>query len=570
MFGKLPARIGMLLVVAATYFLYAPVTAFSFVYDDIFQIVQNPRIDSWNSLPSYLTQHFWAHVPGTPANLYRPLVLVWFLINNAVFSHEASGWHLTTLLVHLLVTSLVFLLARRLLTNAWTAIAVAALFALHPIHVESVAWVSAVTEPLCAAWFLTAIIFYLKYRENSGQKAWLFASIGCYVAALLTKETAVALPVLLLVYERFDRTSRIREHGRRILPYFVTLAAYLIVRWRILHGLGHRVSTVSPHDAFLTLPWVMCFYLRKLFWPGGMSPLYDIDYVQSISSFHFLAPAILLIGVTITFAWTTWRYKLRNLAFAIACFALTLAPAFAAFVAAPKYEGISDRYLYLPSVGICLLAGLMIQEAGTHPWAKKFAYAMVWLAVVAGLVAVRNDLPVWESNYNLFERAVEIAPRNATAAINLGVELERRSRYQEALALAQHSLQLEPDSANLLAIAGAASFQLQRFDLSEHYYQDAVRLHPARGDFYQCLAMSQIQRQRYAEAARSLKLGIAVDPRRAGLHYTLGKVLSWSNDWASARDEFRLELALDPANAAITTALEQALQHLQSRAVQYP
>ena len=90
-FGNIASRIGILLVLAATYFVYAPVTAFSFVYDDIFQIVQNPRIDSWSLLPGYFTQHFWAHVPGTPANLYRPLVLVWFLINNSIFSHEPSG-----------------------------------------------------------------------------------------------------------------------------------------------------------------------------------------------------------------------------------------------------------------------------------------------------------------------------------------------------------------------------------------------------------------------------------------------------------------------------------------------
>src|SRR5947209_4441864 len=83
-FGNFAARIGIVLVLAATYFVYAPVTAFSFVYDDIFQIVQNPRIDSWKMLPGYFTQHFWAHVPGTPANLYRPLVLVWFLMNNSI------------------------------------------------------------------------------------------------------------------------------------------------------------------------------------------------------------------------------------------------------------------------------------------------------------------------------------------------------------------------------------------------------------------------------------------------------------------------------------------------------
>jgi tetratricopeptide (TPR) repeat protein len=556
----------MLLVLSATYFLYAPITAFSFVYDDIFQIVQNPRIDSWGLVPGYFTQHFWAHVAGTPANLYRPLVLVWFLINNSIFSHEPSGWHLTTLLVHLLVTGLVFVLARMLLKNAQAAIAVAALFAVHPIHVESVAWVSAVTEPLCAAWFLAAFIFYLKYREENAP-TWLLGSLGCYAAALLTKETAVALPILLLVYELLDHRSTLRESARRCWPYFLVLTAYLALRYHILHGFGHRVSTVSPRDTFLTLPWLMLFYIRKSVWPGGMSPLYDVDYVHSISSLRFVVPALLLTGVTIVIGWASWRYKLNRLGFAAVWFGLTLAPAFAAFVAAPKYEGISDRYLYLPSVAVCLLAGLAINAIGDRSWIQKCAYAGVSLAAIAGLIAVRDQIHVWENNYSLFERAVQIAPRNATAAINLGVELQRRSRYQEALSLAQNALQWEPDSANLLSIAGAAAFQLHRFDLSERYYEDATQLHPARGDFYQCLAMSQIQLERYDDAATSLKQGIAVNPGRAGLHYTLGKVLSWNNDWASARDQFSMEMALDPQNSAVTAAFEQAQQHLQPVAV---
>jgi tetratricopeptide (TPR) repeat protein len=568
-FGKPLARIGMLLVLGATYFLYAPVTAFSFVYDDIFQIVQNPRIDSWSLLPAYFTQHFWAHVPGTPANLYRPLVLVWFLINNSIFFHEPFGWHLTTLLVHLLVTGMVFVLARMLLNNLTAAIAVAALFAVHPIHVESVAWISAVTEPLCAAWFLAAFTFYLNYREGKAPRAWLLASLGCYAASLLTKETAVAFPILLAAYEAFHRTL-LGKSARRIWPYFLVLGTYLGLRSQILHGLGHRVSTVSQRDAFLTLPWVIWFYIRRSIWPGGMSPLYDVTYVHSIFSFRFLLPALLLIGMTIAIGWASWRYKLNKLAFAAIWFGLTLAPAFAAFVAAPKYEGISDRYLYLPSVAICLLAGLAINNAGSRPWIQKSVYAGVCLAVLAGSIAVRDQIHVWENNYSLFERAVEIAPRNVTAAINLGVELQRRRRYQEALTLAQNSLQREPDSANLLAIAGAAAFQLHRFDLSEHYYEDATRYHPSRSDFYQCLAMTQIQLERYADAATSLKEGIVLSPERPGLHYTLGKILSWNNDWASARDQFSMEMALDPQNSAVTAAFEQAQRHLPPAAVKRP
>ncbi len=571
-FGSNPSRIGILLLLAATYFVYAPVTAFSFVYDDIFQIVQNPRIDSWGLLPGYFTQHFWAHVPGTPANLYRPLVLVWFLINNSIFSHEPSGWHLTTLLVHLTATALVFLIARKLLRQPLSAFGVTALFALHPIHVESVAWVSAVTEPLCAVWFLASFLGYMKFREKDGSIKWLLASLGCYGAALLTKETAVGLPVLLIAYELMNQGwteigVSLRSSARRLWPYFVVLAAYLAARFEILHGLAHRASTVPLHDAFLTLPWAFWFYVRKCVWPGAMSPLYDIHYVTAIRSFDFLAPALLTAFASVALICAYSRRGFDKLALALTWFVLTLAPALAAFVAAPKYEGLTDRYLYLPSVAVCLLAGLALDASASRPWIQRTAWACLALALFASPFAIRSQARVWESNYSLFQRAVELAPGNVTAAINFGVELQRRERYQEALALAQNSLTSEPDSVNLLSLAGAAAFQLHRFDLAERYYKDATRTHPMRGDLYQCLAMTEIQLARYRDAESSLRQGIAASPDRAGLHYTLGKVLSWNQDWPAAFDQFSIELALDPQNVAAKVALEQAQAHLTSVSV---
>jgi tetratricopeptide (TPR) repeat protein len=571
-FGKITSRIGILLVLAATYFVYAPITAFTFVYDDIFQVVQNPRIDSWKQLPGYFTQHFWAHVPGTPANLYRPLVLVWFLINNSIFSHEPSGWHLTTLLVHLTATGLVFLMSRKLLQKLVSALAVTAIFALHPIHVEPVAWISAVTEPLCAVWFLAAFLCYLKSRESGPKNSWLLASLGCYAAALLTKETAAALPVLIVAYELLYRGSTkiypaLRTSLRSSWPYFGVFITYLALRLEILHGLAHRASTVSPRDALLTLPWALWFYVRKSVWPSEMSPMYDIHYASNVRSLTFLVPALLLALAAVAVIWICMRRMFEKPVLALTWFVLTLAPALAAFVAAPKYEGLTDRYLYLPSVAVCLLVGFALEASARRLWIQRTAWACIVLALVAAPFSVRRQTRVWENNYTLFERAVNIAPGNVTAAVNFGVELQRRERYNEALALAQNSLMSEPDSVNLLSLAGAAAFQLHRFDLAEQYYEEGTRVRPMRGDLYQCLAMSQIQLARYHDAASSLQQGIAVSPERPGLHYTLGKVLSWNQDWTSARDQFRLEVALDPQNSAARLALEQAQNHLQFAAM---
>jgi len=111
------SKLTLLFVLAATFFLYSVAVRFPFVYDDVFQIVQNQHLESWKFLPTYFTEHVWSHVPGVPANFYRPLFLIWLRLNYLIFGHEASGWHLTTILAHLLATALAYLLAFRILKN---------------------------------------------------------------------------------------------------------------------------------------------------------------------------------------------------------------------------------------------------------------------------------------------------------------------------------------------------------------------------------------------------------------------------------------------------------------------
>ncbi len=199
-------RIGLVVVLAATYFSYAVTTRFTFAYDDFPQIIDNPRVHSAAYLPQYFTKQVWAHA-GQPENLYRPLFLAWLLANFSAFADYSTGWHLTTVLMHLVVSLLVYLLARRLLPDKKAAALVAAaVFALHPSRVEAVAWVSGVTEPLSAAFFLGGFLCYIHYRERQYcQPAWLAASLGLYIAALLTKETAIVLPALLACYELIKR-----------------------------------------------------------------------------------------------------------------------------------------------------------------------------------------------------------------------------------------------------------------------------------------------------------------------------------------------------------------------------
>jgi hypothetical protein len=219
-------------VLALTAAVYLPVFWLGFVNDDIPQIVNSQPYLAWRHLPHYFTTDVWSYLLPFRTNYYRPLFLVWLVLNAQVCGVDPLLSHLSALLTHLAATLLFFFLARRLLGDSMLGGAAALLFGVHPAHVEAVAWISGVTESLFAIFAFACILSYLRSRDDdpAGQRRWYaLATPVLFGAALLTKETALVLPVLLAVYEwlfpragdstpmvRLRRARRHRHHAGRL------------------------------------------------------------------------------------------------------------------------------------------------------------------------------------------------------------------------------------------------------------------------------------------------------------------------------------------------------------------
>ena len=219
----LPAWWGIAVVLALTFAVYIPTLRYQFVHDDRGQIVENPAVHSWHAVPTYFTAHVWAAVmPEELGNYYRPLFLLWLRINDAVFGNQAWGWHLTTILAHVLTTLLVYLLAWRLGIGRDVALLAALIFGLHPAHIEAVAWISGVTEPLLGILLIASFLAYVQSRiEGARALKWKVISLVLFALAMLEKETALILPGLLLVYEWIfgegvGKTSRGEENSHLV------------------------------------------------------------------------------------------------------------------------------------------------------------------------------------------------------------------------------------------------------------------------------------------------------------------------------------------------------------------
>jgi dolichyl-phosphate-mannose--protein O-mannosyl transferase len=245
-------RIALSLILLITAFVYVNSLRYEFTYDDNQQIVLNSAITSASHLPEYFTTHVWASIsPDAAANYYRPIFLIWLLLNFKIFGLSPAGWHATTVLVHLIATGLVYVLARRLTSDHLISAIAALLFGIHPVHIESVAWISGVTDPLMTVFLVAAFLMYLDSAQRLEpanpraifQRPFLL-SLLFYTLAILTKETAVAFVPILICYEFF--VGRKEKHASSgswlsglfvsVLPYVIVTIVYVVVRTKVLGG----------------------------------------------------------------------------------------------------------------------------------------------------------------------------------------------------------------------------------------------------------------------------------------------------------------------------------------------
>ena len=370
-----------LLACSAAALAYFATLGFGFVYDDVPQILKNPAIQAWNFVPQYFTAHVWAAIyPNSTGNYYRPLFLLWLRLNYAAFGTDAAGWHLTSIACHLIATWLVFRLALRVSRDRMIAFVAALVFGLHPAHVENVAWISGVTDPLMTCFVLGSLLAYASFRET---RKLLYAglSLAFFALALLAKETAVVLPVLIFSFAlTFPEGGEKAESGRpdsasgdsqmnRLISsiracvlYVLALAIYAVVRIQALGKWSRPTALVSWREVVLTWPTVLWFYVKHLIWPLRESEFYSLDYVSHMSAATVLLPLALVVITVIGLLWLQRNVGRKDVAqFALVLLVVPLLPVLD-LRSLTAGDIVHDRYLYLPSIGFAILVGLAVRE----------------------------------------------------------------------------------------------------------------------------------------------------------------------------------------------------------------
>jgi Flp pilus assembly protein TadD len=476
------------LVLLLSFALYANCLFNGFVYDDHSQIERNPLVHSFKYTgtlfgTSLLAQQGKQAVP----NFYRPLTNFSFLLGYELFGLSPLGFHLVNILLHCIVVWLVFFLGSALFGSETLGLLSALVFALHPVHVEPVAWIDGVGDPLMTVFLLFSFWFFLRLGKPEVPRQGLvfIGLLGTFALALFTKETAIVFPVLVTVFEHFFRAdrrqTRLSQKLLRYGPVLLTLFAYLVVRivsvGRLIPARLH--TEISPVEGYLSAFALIGQYARKIVWPTPLILFYPFQKSTSLSDPQVLIGLGVCAGLFVLFLFLWKREPLYS--FALLWMVLSIVPTLnARWMTASVF---AERYLYLSSVGFSWLsAGALLwmwQKSAFHPRAARWGIisACALLALLAGRATLLRTFD-WRSDRSLVVSTLAVLPDSPHMHVEYGMFKWAEGDHAGAEREWHLALSYKPDSVEAMAYLGFAKLEENQYTEGIPYLQKAIELKP--------------------------------------------------------------------------------------------
>ncbi|HUD71050.1 MAG TPA: tetratricopeptide repeat protein [Dongiaceae bacterium] len=545
-------RLAPSLVAAIGFLTFAGTLGHQFVYDDARQIVENPWIADPAGWRHLVSRPVWAFTDERASNFYRPVQTLVHWTAAQVFGRGPFGCHLLSVLIHAGAAATLLIFLRRL-TGALTAAAAAALFAVHPIHAEVVAWASAGPDAeVACALFLALTLGARALADRRLVPAAPLAAVAA-LPAYFAKETAVVAPLLAALLPDAGRPPA--RPGRRAamvaVGFLLPLILYMAARAAALGAIrpeGSRAGMDAP-AAIGTALALVPRYLVLAFVPWRMVPDRFVETVATPFAPEALAGAALLI-VAAGLGWFL-RRRAPVAAYGVALLLLPLGPALGVswFASTPQ----ADRYLYIPAAGACLLVALGLAAlARRGPRARNAAAVAALLLVVAGMARAATAAAIWRDPMTLGRAGVALEPRSIPMRLELVHALDEAGRRDEALAEARAAAALAP--ADRRAAASVALLEARRAaDTGGDaiaIYRQALADDPARAPLWVGLSAALLAAGRADEAIDAAGRALTIDRFNRAALVNLGTARGRTGDFAGQEREARRLLDIDPEAAA--------------------
>jgi protein O-mannosyl-transferase len=537
-----------------------------FVYDDDTQLLGNPYVLDLHHLKAIFSGNVWSfNGPGGNANYYRPLMTFGYVLCHAVFGFRAYAFHLVNLGFNLGAVCLLFVVVRRMFRNRLLAFLAAALFALHPIHTEAVDWIGAVTDLELTFFFLLAFYFFLRLEDAEGRSWGLLylGMTGSYVLALLSKEPAATLPFLATFFEHTCRDDHAQTSWmvklRRYGVFWLLLTAYVVFRIRALGAFvpSPQRAHMPYNEVFFTAVALIGQYMEAMLWPVHLclAHVFPKDIADLLPAFCAGMAALIILALLMIYFWR----RERRVCFGLVWLFVTLAPVLNA-----RWMPMivfSERYLYLPSAGLCWVAAW----GGTWAWAHanrpaERRWRRTWVTAACALAALftarivtRN--PDWKNDYILYTRTLAASPDSVIVRNNLGIYYLDRGDFKDAAEQWNLAFRVMPGTTFVLDNLGLLNRDLKRYQEAIGFYEQCLAISPrderalaGLGELYQALGMVGMRQQ----AESKLLQAVALAPLDIQARQHLAQLYLDERKYAEAGQQYEASIQSIPTVRAYT------------------
>jgi tetratricopeptide (TPR) repeat protein len=546
-------RVTCLLLVLLTLALYWPVTDHRFInFDDDQYVTGNFHVNAgltWSGI-------VWAFQSGYAHN-WHPLTWISHMLDCQLFRLNPAGHHLTNLLFHIANTVLLFLFLSRTTATIWRSGFVAALFACHPVHVESVAWVAERKDVLSTFFWMLTLLAYARFVEESKarspkpkvptqkSKVFYIGALLAFACGLMSKPMVVTLPFVLLLLD-FWPLQRLNASTFPLrlvekIPFFALALGSSALTFLVQRG------AVAPLD---TLPFsfritnAMVSYLRyvsKSFWPVDLAILYPIPALWSPEL--VFTSILFVLACSVLFIWLARRYPYLFVGWF--WYLGTLIPVIG--LVQVGMQSMADRYLYIPGIGLFLLMVWGFNALSVNWPQRKWIAAGTGIAVVVGCTVVcRAQLQYWQNSITLFSRAKAVTPGNYVIDNHLGEALDESGQLDKAILVLQESVRINPYNARGLSELGTALAQEGNLPEAIEAFRKAVQLRPNDAVLRYDLGAELLENGQLDEAATELLTALQLNPNFAAAHRSLAAVLLKRGETAEALNHFAEAVHLSP------------------------
>ena len=542
-------------------------------FDDPQYVSENPNV-----LGGLTAQGVWWALTTGYFTYWHPLTWLSHMLDVQIYGMNAGGHHLTNLLFHIANTLLLFGLLHGMTGALGRSAFVAALFAVHPLHVESVAWVAERKDVLSTLFWMLTLGAYLQYVRQPRRERYL-AVLGLFAMGLMAKPMLVTLPFVLLLLDVWPlrRVSlqadlSVRSGGklpretrsvwlrlaREKLPLLVLAIASSMVTLVTQTGAG-AVSgldniPVKLRIANAAVSYVA--YIGKMMWPSRLAALYP--FPSSLPGWWGVGSLLGLIGLSVLLIRVARRHPYLLVGWL--WYLGTLVPVIG-FVQVGA-QSRADRFTYIPLIGLFLMVAWGIADLFARWSYRKIAIpSLAGVVVLACTLIARGQVRHWENSSTMWGNTLAVTTENFLAHNNLGVTLARQGRLPDAIAHYRESLRIRPDSAETQNNLGNALFRQGRASEAIVHYGEALRLKPDYPEVHNNLGVVLSSQGRVEEAIREFLAALQGMPGQAGIHYRVAVLLGKKGDTAEAVRHFETALQLNPEHREA----RQALDDLRSR-----